>query len=125
MNVPRRTREGGAIITLHTKTRNFSDWMTNRPMAWIERITCDVCGKQQVNVEQWWIATEQCVPALDSKRGQPTWKLTPWDNALAHSAESKHLCGAGCAHAYLDRWMAGWRAGTDTCADAPAMFHRG
>lgn len=73
-------------------------------MAWIERFTCDVCGKQQASVEEkWWIATNECAPALDSRSGQPTLKLNPWDNALAHSAESKHLCGAGCAHTYLDR----------------------
>ena len=56
--------------------------------------------------EKWWIATNECAPALDSKSGQPTLKLNPWDNGLAHSAESKHLCGAGCAHTFLDRWMA-------------------
>lgn len=91
-------------------------------MVWIERFTCDICGKQQVGPEEkWWIATHECAPALDSKleskSDQPTLKLTPWDNATAHSAESKHLCGAGCAHTYLDRWMAGLRAGTETCVD--------
>ena len=84
-------------------------------MAWIERFTCDICGKQQASAEEnWWIATNECAPPLDSKpdtsSGQPTLKLNPWDNALAHSADSKHLCGAGCAHTYLDRWMAGFRA---------------
>jgi hypothetical protein len=92
--------------------------MTQHPMAWIERFTCDVCGKQQMSVdEKWWIAVNECASTLDSTAGQPTLKLMPWDNALAHSAESKHLCGAGCAHTFMDRWMADFRAGTETCVD--------
>ena len=90
-------------------------------MAWIERFTCDICGKQQASVEEWWIATKECAPALDSKSDQPTLKLTPWENGLAHSADSKHLCGAGCARTYLDRWMAGFRAGTETCVDGSTI----
>jgi hypothetical protein len=100
--------------------------MTKQSMAWIERFTCDICGKQQASAEEkWWIATNECAPPLDSKpdskSGQPTLKLNPWDNALAHSADSKHLCGAGCAHTYLDRWMAGFRAGTETCVDVTTI----
>ncbi|MHB8391947.1 MAG: hypothetical protein ACYDBH_20620 [Acidobacteriaceae bacterium] len=88
-------------------------------MVWTERISCDVCGKQMGGDEKWWIATNECAPSGDRKSGQPTLKLMPWDNALAHSAESKHLCGAGCAHTYMDRWMAGFRAGTETCVGVP------
>jgi hypothetical protein len=96
----------------------FSDRMTQQPMAWIERFTCDICGKQQMSVdEKWWIAMNECATPLNTAAGQPTLKLMPWDNALAHSAESKHLCGAGCAHTFMDRWMAGFRAGTETCVD--------
>lgn len=91
-------------------------------MAWIDRFKCDICGKQRAGVEEkWWIATNECAPALDSSSGQPTLKLTPWENGLAHSAESKHLCGAACTHTYLDRWMADFHAGTDTCVEIPAQ----
>ncbi|MHB1937700.1 MAG: hypothetical protein ACYCOR_14080 [Acidobacteriaceae bacterium] len=87
-------------------------------MAWIERFTCDVRSKQQTRVEgDWWIGLNECATSAGPKSGQLTLKLTPWNNALVHSSESKHLCGAGCAHTFLDRWMAGFRAGTETCAD--------
>lgn len=89
-------------------------------MAWIERFTCDICGKTQGTAdEKWWIATNECAPVLDSSGNQPTLKLNPWDNGIAHSAESKHLCGGVCAHTYLDRWMSGFRAGTETCVEVP------
>lgn len=88
-------------------------------MAWTERFTCDICGKQMGEDEKWWIALNECAPSLDLKSNQPLLKLLPWDNLVAHSSESKHLCGAGCAHTFLDRWMAGFRAGTETCVDLP------
>src|ERR1035437_344659 len=93
-------RASGAVNKIFSSTikshGTFSDRMTQHSMAWIERFTCDVCGKQQMSVEEkWWIAVNECAPSVDMKSGQPSLKLTPWDNALAHSAESKHLCGAG------------------------------
>lgn len=91
-------------------------------MAWIERFTCDICGKQMGEKDRWWIAVSECAPSGDSGIGQPLLKLQPWDNLIAHSSGSKHLCGAGCAHTFLDRWMAGFRAGTETCVDLPANF---
>ena len=86
-------------------------------MAWIERFTCDVCNKQMGEKEKWWMAMNECASSVDTKSGQPTLKFMPWDNAFAHSAESKHLCGAGCAHTFMDRWMADFRAGTENCVD--------
>lgn len=84
-------------------------------MAWIERYTCDICGKLKSETEDWWMAINECASFHQNSPSQPVLKLMPWDILLGHSAESKHLCGAGCAHAFLDRWMAGFHAGNETC----------
>jgi hypothetical protein len=85
-------------------------------MAWVERFTCDVCGKLRGDSESWWVAASECVPASTARSTQPTLQLMPWENLLAHSAEAKHLCGAACVHTFLDRWMAGLRSGTENCS---------
>jgi len=75
-------------------------------MAWVERFTCDVCGKLMGESESWWVAAGTCESTSGQGPAQPTLKLMRWDNFLGHSAGSKHLCGAVCVHTYLDRWMA-------------------
>ncbi len=84
-------------------------------MAWVERFRCDVCGKVMGEPENWWIAMDECASSSEGDPTQPVLKLMSWDNLLGHSAESKHLCGAGCVHRYLDRWMADRHAGTEIC----------
>ncbi len=84
-------------------------------MAWVERFTCDVCGKLMGESENWWLAAQECAPSRDGTLTQPVLKLMPWDDLIGHSAESKHLCGAGCAHTFLDRWMAEFHAGVESC----------
>lgn len=86
-------------------------------MAWVERFTCDICGKLMGDAESWWVAMSECAATNNGNARQPMLKLTQWDNLLGHQAGSKHLCGAGCTHTFLDRWMAGLNAGTDICAD--------
>jgi len=87
-------------------------------MAWIERFTCDVCGKLRGETESWWMAVNECASASKKIATQPVLKLMPWDNLLGHSAESKHLCGAACVHTFLDRWMAEFHAGNENCPGA-------
>jgi hypothetical protein len=84
-------------------------------MAWVERFTCDVCGKLMGESESWWVAANECASGNGRGASQPVLKLMPWDNLHGHSAGSKHLCGAGCAHTFLDRWMAEFHAGVETC----------
>lgn len=86
-------------------------------MAWVERFTCDICGKLMGDTGSWWVAQNECATSSDQGPTRPTLKLTQWDNLLGHSAGSKHLCGASCAHTYLDRWMAEVNAGADTCPE--------
>ena len=74
-------------------------------MAWVERFTCDVCGKLMGEAESWWVAVNECMPASNDAAPHPVLKLMPWDNLLGHSAGNHHLCGAVCAHTFLDRWM--------------------
>ncbi|HEX4022538.1 MAG TPA: hypothetical protein VHX63_15435 [Acidobacteriaceae bacterium] len=74
-------------------------------MAWTERYVCDVCGKKKTESEDWWLALIDCHSAQDGTPSQPVLKLQPWNNLVAHSAETKHLCGAACMHKFLDRWM--------------------
>lgn len=87
-------------------------------MAWIERFTCDVCGKLMGAPDDWWVAVNECVPTASSAPSHPSLKLMPWDNVAGHSAGSKHLCGAACVHRYLDRWMAELHSGSETCSEA-------
>ncbi len=75
-------------------------------MAWVERFTCDICGKLMGESESWWVAINESAPTTAPFVSQPVLKLLPWDNLQGHSAGSKHLCGASCAHTFLDRWMA-------------------
>lgn len=84
-------------------------------MAWVERFTCDVCGNRRAEQDSWWLAFHECVASSRNVPTQPILKLMPWDNLLAHGADSKHLCGAGCVHTYLDRWMGEFHAGVDDC----------
>ena len=84
-------------------------------MVWAQRFTCDVCGKRKGDSEHWWLAVNECGASIGEAASQPILKLFPWDNMGAHSAESKHLCGAVCSHTYLDRWMAEFNAGDDDC----------
>ena len=89
-------------------------------MAWIERFTCDLCGKLMGESEDWWVAINECVPTDSSEPSHPSLKLMPWDNLAGHSAGSKHLCGAACVHRYLDRWMAEQHAGVENCPGEPS-----
>jgi len=84
-------------------------------MAWVERFTCDVCGKLMGGSESWWVATSDCVAPSGQGPVQPELKLMKWDNFLGHSADSKHLCGAVCVHTFLDRWMSESRSGNESC----------
>lgn len=86
-------------------------------MAWVERFTCDVCGKLMGESESWWVAANECAPPRGQDPAQPVLKLMPWDNLMGHSAESHHLCGAVCVHTFLDRWMAEARSGLENCVD--------
>lgn len=88
-------------------------------MAWVERFTCDVCGNRMAEEDSWWIAVNECATSSQHAAPQPVLKLMPWDQLLAHSAESKHLCGAGCVHTHLDRWMGEFHAGEDDCGCPP------
>ena len=75
-------------------------------MAWIETYHCNVCGSLK-NEQQhdWWLASiEKITPTPDAAE-QPVFRLTVWNDFLAHSAEVQHLCGARCAQTELDRWM--------------------
>lgn len=76
-------------------------------MAWTETFHCDVCGKGKNEAsEDWWLAwTEPFSPAQNEPE-QRTLRITPWNAFLAHSADTRHLCGARCLHTTLDRWMA-------------------
>lgn len=85
-------------------------------MAWIERFTCDVCDKLKSETEEWWLAIDECASSHASSPSQPVFKLMPWDVLLVHSSQSKHLCGAGCVHTFVDRWMAGLLAGNNSCS---------
>jgi len=90
-------------------------------MAWVERFTCDVCGKLMGGSESWWVAAQECTPTAGEAASHPTLRLMPWDNLLGHSAGNHHLCGAVCAHTFLDRWMAEFHAGGEDCPpDSPA-----
>jgi hypothetical protein len=84
-------------------------------MAWIERFTCDICGKLMGASESWWVAINDCASTTEKTPTQPVLKLMPWDNVMGHSAGTKHLCGAACAHTYLDRWMAERNSGIENC----------
>jgi hypothetical protein len=88
-------------------------------MAWTERYICDVCGKQKMETEEWWLALVECHNAQDGAAPQPLLKLQPWNNLTAHSAGARHLCGLACAHTFLDRWMNGLLAvdGPIVCKD--------
>jgi hypothetical protein len=85
-------------------------------MAWIERFTCDVCSKLKSETEDWWMALNECASSHAGGPSQPVLKLMPWDNLLGHSSECRHLCGAGCVHTFLDRWMLEVHAGNESCA---------
>lgn len=84
-------------------------------MAWVERFTCDICGKLMGGSESWWVAAGECDSTVGTDPSHPVLKLMPWDNLLGHSAGSRHLCGAVCIHTFLDRWMASLRAGVENC----------
>ncbi len=90
-------------------------------MAWAERFTCDVCGKLRGETEAWWIAEINCAttnPSTIKDNPAPSLlKLMPWYNLTGHSADSRHLCGAGCVHTFLDRWMSDLHAGNEGCAE--------
>lgn len=90
-------------------------------MAWVERFTCDVCGKLMGEAESWWVAAVDCESSANQSPSHPVLKLMPWDNLLGHSAGNKHLCGAVCAHTFLDRWMSEFHAGADDCPRDPSV----
>lgn len=85
-------------------------------MAWVERFTCDICGKLMSSSDSWWVAAQECSPTAGEAASHPTLRLMPWDNLLGHSAGNHHLCGAVCTHTFLDRWMAEFHAGVDECS---------
>lgn len=75
-------------------------------MAFTEAFYCDVCNKEKsADSEDWWLAWTETFAPLRGEPEQPLIKVTPWHAFLAHSAEVRHLCGAGCVHTLADRWM--------------------
>jgi hypothetical protein len=75
-------------------------------MAFNETFRCDVCGKEKSEeAEGWWLGSVETLSPAEGEAEQPAIKVTPWNGFLAHSAEVRHLCGAGCVHTLMDRWM--------------------
>lgn len=75
-------------------------------MAFTESFHCDVCGKAKSDEsEDWWLAWTETMSPLPGEPGQPQMRVTPWHGLLAHSAETRHLCGARCVQTLMDRWM--------------------
>ena len=77
-------------------------------MAFTETFHCDVCGKAKSGMsEDWWLAWTESLRPLPDDPEQPLLRVTPWNALLAHSADTRHLCGASCVHTMIDRWMGG------------------
>jgi len=75
-------------------------------MAWTETFHCDVCGKEKSEEsEDWWLAWPETLSPAEGEAEQRVMKVTRWNAFLAHSAETRHLCGAQCVHRHMDRWM--------------------
>jgi hypothetical protein len=76
-----------------------------RPMAYSESYTCDVCGDKKGVAGDWWLGWVDCFPGVKPEEDQPLIKLTRWQVHHAQSAGVKHLCGARCTGTLMDRWM--------------------
>ncbi len=75
-------------------------------MSWTETYRCDVCGKSKTEADRdWWLAWLGNTTGEPGSDGESMIKMTGWNHVLSHAAEVRHLCGAGCAHTLLDRWM--------------------
>ena len=75
-------------------------------MSWTESYHCDVCGKPKTAAGgDWWLGWLR--PGEPGAESESMVKISAWNHVLAHTTEARHLCGAGCAHTLLDRWMSG------------------
>jgi hypothetical protein len=62
------------------------------------RFDCDMCGDTKRPSNGWWVAM---VGPVDDRL-----KIGPWNSLTATEEGAVHLCGAGCAHKLLDRFLA-------------------
>lgn len=77
-------------------------------MAFSESYHCDVCGKEkQEGSHDWWLIWDDVFTPPRSEQGQPLLQVTAWNLFQAHSAGTRHVCGAACAQTLLNRWMLG------------------
>ena len=75
-------------------------------MAFSEIYHCDVCGKERSEGSQdWWRIWEGKFSPPNRDEGQPLLQVTGWNAFQAHSAGTRHVCGAVCAQTVLNRWM--------------------
>lgn len=65
-------------------------------MAVIEKIVCDVCGKQKQDVNHWWIFDPP-------NEGQELFLLAKWSDERA--VTYRHACGQECVIKAVSEWM--------------------
>jgi len=58
--------------------------------------TCNVCGKDKLKTNHWWIAYVSSAPGF---------MLSPWSDSLAENEEVKTLCGQECLIKAVNEWM--------------------
>jgi len=75
-------------------------------MAWSETYRCNVCGTiKNEDQHDWWLGFIETISPTPKSPEQQAFRLSLWNDFLAHSADVQHLCGARCAQTELDRWM--------------------
>jgi hypothetical protein len=64
----------------------------------VKSYACDECGKAKAAVNHWMVVI--------APRDRPEAMLIiPWDEQAAKERDAKHLCGQGCCHSLVDRFL--------------------
>ncbi|QNI34509.1 hypothetical protein H7849_11800 [Alloacidobacterium dinghuense] len=69
-------------------------------MAITTQVTCDVCGQQKKDGESWLVAVRRIdAPGIGFGAEGAMYEGRSQDLAI------EHICGQGCAHTRLSRWL--------------------
>lgn len=70
-------------------------------------IKCDICGKEKGESNHWYVA-------ITGAPAQPGIAFGPIDSIISDpTVKREHICGQGCLHKRLDRWIANLHAATN------------
>ena len=75
------------------------------------QVKCDVCKEVRGPSNHWLLSIETQAGLYEDFSRIVGIGIFPWNDTIAERLETKHVCGAVCAHKILDRYLESLRNG--------------